>query len=138
MLEVPEIGKLNGIVIGRSDLTGSMGFEDKKCVDSDQIFEITKEIIVKAKNRGLECVIGGTVTATSIPFFQRLPAGFLDRFETRKVCFNAKKAFEANALDGINKALYFEMLWLQNKSNFYKEISEEDNKRLKNLEARFR
>lgn len=49
MLNIPEISKLNGIVVGRSDLTGSMGFDDKKYVDSDEIFKITRGVALKAK-----------------------------------------------------------------------------------------
>ncbi len=136
MLNIPEIGKLNGIVIGRSDLTGSMGYSDKTAVDSEEIFIIVRDVLTKAKRRGMTCVVGGKMTGNSIPFLKNLP-GLLDRFETRKVCFAAPAAFETDIIEGINKALYFEMLWLQNKRNYYKEISEEDNQRISALESRF-
>lgn len=137
MLQIPEIGKLNGIVIGRSDLTGSMGLTDVRSVDSEEIFNIVRAVLTKAKSRGMTGVVGGKLTANSIPFLKNLP-GILDRFETRKVCFSAPAAFDTDLVEGINKALYFEMLWLQNKRNYYREISEEDNQRIASLESRFR
>jgi hypothetical protein len=138
MLATPEIAMLDGIVIGRSDLTGSMGLDDKSTVDSDQVFEVTQSVLSKAKKYKMDCVVGGSITASSLPFINKLGPDLLDRFETRKVCFDLKKASVTNIPEGINKSIYFELLWLQNKRNYYKLISEEDSKRIKNLEARFR
>lgn len=135
MLKIPEIKKLDGIVIGRSDMTGSIGL-DKKSANSEQIFEITKNLLISAKKRNMSCVVGGMITAEALPFLRKLPAGVLDRYETRKVCFSCPEALGENAAEGIDKALTFELLWLQNKRNHYKTISEEDEKRINALETR--
>ena len=38
---------------------------------------------------------------------------------------------------GLEKTVYFELLWLKNKHQFYQEITNEDNDRIKMLEARW-
>lgn len=136
MLEIPEINKLDGVVIGRVDLTGSMGL-DRKSVNSDKIFELTSQVLIKAKQKGMVCVVGGAIAVDSIPFLRRMPAGMLDRYETRKMCFLAEPALNDGPETGISKAVEFELFWLLNKRDYYKSISEEDNKRITMLEDRF-
>ena len=58
--------------------------EDINC---PEVFDITRDLLVKAKTKSLETAIGGGVSAHSLPFFRKLPAGTLDRYETRKVIF---------------------------------------------------
>jgi len=136
MLALPEIEQLDGIVIGRVDMTGSMGISREE-VNSDQIFNIAKDIAVKAKNNGLECVIGGGVSSHSLAFFNKLPQGVLDRYETRKIIFKCPEALNENAEKGILKAVGFELMWLKNKRDFYGMIHSEDTQRIKLLESRY-
>ena len=86
-------------------------------------------------NQNKEFVVGGGVSAQSVPFFEKLP--YLTRFETRKVIFDAKKALiDASAVEeGISKALEFEVMWIKNKQNFYGMISKEDEARIDILES---
>lgn len=137
MLELPEIDQLDGIVLGRVDMTGSMGL-GRDQINSDQIFDIAKDLLTKAKSRGLECVIGGGVAAESLPFFKKLPEGVLDRYETRKIIFKCPEALGEQAKDGILKAVGFELMWLKNKRNFYGLIYEEDKTRIELLEGRYK
>jgi hypothetical protein len=134
ILEIPEIGKLDGIVLGRSDLIGSMGL-DKKEINGKQVLEICRDVFRQAKKKNLICVIGGTISINSLPFLSDL-SDYLDRFETRKVCFACKEALRKDPVNGINKALDFELLWLQNKKNYYRSISVEDHKRIMTLKDR--
>lgn len=136
MLALPEIDLLDGIVIGRIDMTGSMGIS-KEEINSDQIFNIAKDIITKAKQKGLECVIGGGVSAHSLAFFNNLPKNSLDRYETRKVIFKCPEALHKNADQGILKAVGFELMWLKNKRDFYGMIQAEDKQRIEMLESRY-
>ncbi len=137
MLDVPEIKKLNGIVIGRSDLSGSMGI-DKKDINGTQIFEITKSTLMKAKENNLTTVIGGTISIESIPFLKALiDLSLINRFETRKVCFSCPDALKNGIKEGITKSLIFELMWLQNKKNHYDKVSREDEERLSSLTKRF-
>ncbi len=137
MLALPEIGQLNGIVMGRVDLTGSMGLtrEDINC---PAVFDLTRELVVKAKAKGLENAIGGGVSAHSLPFFRNLPPGTLDRYETRKVIFRCPEALNDSADRGILKAVGFELLWLKNKRDYYGLISREDEQRIVMMEARYK
>ena len=137
MLALPEIGALNGIVVGRSDLTGSLGMS-RNDINDTRIFDITRELLTKSKAKGLENAVGGGVSAHSLPFFRNLPHGTIDRYETRKVIFKCPEALNHDADKGILKAVGFELLWVKNKRDFYKSISLEDANRIKELEKRYK
>ncbi|WP_413854001.1 aldolase/citrate lyase family protein [Candidatus Ruminimicrobium bovinum] len=129
---------LTGFVFGRTDMTGSLGM-NKDDINHDKIFEYANAIAQKTLQYNKELVIGGGVSAMSLPFFKKLPKGALNRFETRKVLFDAQKALNDNNADkGILKAVGFELLWIKNKQNFYSAISHEDNKRIEVLESRYK
>jgi hypothetical protein len=98
---------------------------------------MANHLFTTAKKHKLECVIGGGVSAASLPFLKRLPEGSLDRYETRKVIFQCPGAFDANAEKGILKAVGFELMWLKNKRDFYGMIYEEDKHRLTMLQSRY-
>ena len=136
MLELKEIGDLDGIVLGRVDMTGSLGLT-RDDINSDKIFEMAKALLVKAKAKGMECVIGGGVSAASLPFFKKLPGGILDRYETRKIIFKCPEALNDKADKGILKAVGFELMWLKNKRDFYGMIFEEDKHRIEMLQSRY-
>ncbi|MBN1532969.1 MAG: citrate lyase beta subunit [Spirochaetes bacterium] len=136
MLEIEEIEQLKGIVLGRVDMTRSMGLT-REDINDDRILDIAKDLLAKAKTRSLECVIGGGVSAASLPLFKQLPAGILDRYETRKVIFQCPQALNDNADKGILKAVGFELMWLKNKRDFYGMIFEEDRHRIDMLQKRY-
>ncbi len=136
MLKIPEAKDLNGIVLGRVDMTGSMGLT-REDINSDAIFSIASDLMAQAKKHKMECVIGGGVSAASLPFFRRLPKGTLDRYETRKVIFRCPEALNSNADKGILKAVGFELMWLKNKRDFYGMIYEEDKHRIDMLQSRY-
>jgi len=138
MLKLSNISELKGIVIGRVDMTGSLGLT-REHINSEQIGEICKNILNKAKNfNEMECVVGGGVSAESLPFFEKYTSATLDKFETRKVLFDAKRATIANGADkGILKAVGFELMWLKNKRNFYGMIYKEDENRIEMLQKRY-
>ncbi|MFA7676571.1 MAG: aldolase/citrate lyase family protein [Candidatus Omnitrophota bacterium] len=136
MLLVPEISGLQGVVIERVDLCFSLGLKEND-INSSKVNDIVLNIIQKAKKKNLLCIIGGGVSADSLDFFRSLPTGSLDRYETRKICFNCPKALGSQAQKGILKALAFEVLWLKNKFSYYEGISSADKKRLSLLEERY-
>jgi hypothetical protein len=135
MLQLPEIGLLNGVVLGRVDLSGSLGLT-RDAVNSEQIKEICLSMAAKAKTRNLTVVVGGGVSADSIPFFQSFPDGHLDRFETRKVVFGCPAALK-NPKEAYLKAVEFELMWLRNKRAYYGAIYREDETRLEMMEKRY-
>lgn len=136
MLELPDIEMLDGVVMGRVDLTGSMGLS-REDINSPEVLEITRKLFTKAKTRDLECAVGGGVSAHSLPFFKELPTGTIDRYETRKVIFGCPGGLEDEADKAILKAVGFELLWLKNKRDYYSLISTEDAHRIDMLESRY-
>ena len=136
MLGLPEIDDLDGIVLGRVDMTGSLGMT-REDINHARIFEITKELFVKAKAKGLETALGGGVGAETLPFMRALPEGSIDRYETRKVIFACPEGLNGESEKGILKAGGFELMWLKNKRGFYGAISEEDHIRIEMLQSRY-
>jgi 4-hydroxy-2-oxoheptanedioate aldolase len=137
MITLKDIDLLKGVIMGRVDLTGSLGLT-REDINSPQVFDIARELLVKAKQRDLETCIGGGVSAQSLPFFRNLPEGTLDRYETRKVIFGCPGAIGPEADKGIMKAVGFELLWLKNKRDYYATISKEDEQRIGMLEYRYK
>lgn len=76
------------------------------------------------------------MTGASVPFIRRLGSGLLDRFETRKVIFETANALENDVEQAIEKAVTFELLWLECKQDHYQRMSDEDTDRLRMLRAR--
>lgn len=137
MLKTPGISRLEGIVVGRSDLSCSLGL-DRDHINSDRTFEVASPVIARARAMNLSVTVGGGVSAQSLPWFRRFPAGSIDRYETRKVIFTCPAALGDDAEKGILKALQFEIYWLHNKRDFYGIIHKEDEARILTLEKRYR
>lgn len=138
MLTLPQADQIAGVVFGRTDMTGSLGM-DKDDINHPRILQYAQKIAKLTQKYHKELVIGGGVSADSLPFFAQLPAGALTRFETRKVIFDAQAAIkDPNADKGILKAVGFELMWLQNKRDFYGMIYREDEQRLTMLEDRYK
>lgn len=129
---------LAGIVFGRTDMCGSLGLSSD-CINDDKLLEYAQKIAEKTLEYKKEFVIGGGVSAHSIPFFKKLPQNSLTRFETRKVIFDAQSALKDEKIeDGILKAVGFELMWIKNKRDFYGAIYREDAKRIEILESRYK
>jgi hypothetical protein len=136
MLKLPDIGLLDGVVLGRVDLTGSMNLS-REDINSERVKGICLEMAAKAKAHGKTVVVGGGVSVHSLPFFLSFPEGHLNRFETRKVVFSCPGAL-GNKEDAFLKAVEFELMWLKNKKAYYTQISREDDSRLQMMEERYR
>ena len=128
----------DGIVFGRSDFVGSMGFGREK-ISSGEIIPYINKASELCKKNNLDFVIGGAISNETIDSVIEANKIYLSRFETRKIIFDAK-AFTMNDLN-LNKALElavkFELLWLQNKQNYYTAIANEDSSRISMLSQRF-
>lgn len=131
--EILNAGKnfLTGVTVGRSDLSASMGIE-RKDIESETVFNATKEFVTKAKSQNLITNFGGNIGIESIPFIIKM-SPYVDRFETRKVVIT--KSDNAEFLKkAISNALNFELLFLQFKSNYYTGMAKEDIERIKRLQ----
>lgn len=125
---------LSGVVFGRSDFIGSLGLE-KNEVNSEKVMKYVADALTETKKREKQFFVGGNINASSLEFFRSLPKG-LDGFETRKVIFEYKEGDNDSLKQVINKALDFELLWLENKKRYYEKISKEDVKRIEDLKVR--
>jgi 4-hydroxy-2-oxoheptanedioate aldolase len=138
MLALPDATHLNGIVLGRVDMTGSMGLSRDDINTNPQVIEVARDLFTKAKAAGLETALGGGVSKETLGFISQLGDGLVDRFETRKVIFACPCGVpEEHAERGILKAVGFELMWLKNKRDFYGAIATEDATRLQMLQSRY-
>jgi 2-keto-3-deoxy-L-rhamnonate aldolase RhmA len=126
----------NGVVFGRVDFVGSMGWA-RDTINKQQTTDYAVETAKLCKKADKQLVMGGGVSIESIDAIRQVHAVRLDRFETRKVVFDAGKALSADIEEGLVDAVHFELLWLLNKRDYYNGIGNEDAKRIGMLEARW-
>lgn len=136
MLALKEINQLSGIVLGRGDLACSLGMTRNE-INDNRVFTIANDVLIRAKKNNMETVIGGGVSAESLPFFRNLAKNCLDKYETRKVLFACPEVIPEDAYKGILKAVGFELMWLKNKRDFYGLIYNEDKARIETLQSRY-
>ncbi len=123
-------GFLNGVTVGRSDLSASMGIA--KCdIESYEVFDATNELVTKSKSVGLITNFGGNIGVESIPFIRKIEDK-IDRFETRKVVITPS-INDDDVKKSIKAALNFEMEYLKFKANYYNTMSTEDSTRIERL-----
>jgi len=89
-----------------------------------------------AAQHNLNFVVGGGVSPDSIELLRKVRKIRLDRFETRKVIFDAAILDGERTQDGLELAIEFELLWLKNKRDYYKSMAAEDEQRIGMMEAR--
>lgn len=126
-----------GFVFGRVDFSGSMG-RTRDFVDDPEMVEYLLRTARVARQHGLELVVGGGVSPASIETLRTVRSVHLDRFETRKIIYDAAILETGKAAGAMELAMEFELLWLKNKRDFYRSISAEDEVRIAMMEARYR
>lgn len=126
---------LTGVVFGRVDFCGSLGMS-RRDVNKPEITRRIKDVAGLCQIKDLQFVVGGGVDGESMPALKEIYAGYLNRYETRKIAFDAAALSHNLVQQGLIEASRFELLWLKNKCNYYKTISCEDQDRLKMLERR--
>lgn len=129
------IKELNGITVGRVDLVSSMD-KDRSYVDSDEVYNMTKKVFIKAKEAGLKACLGGAVSMNSYTFLKKLYSeGLLDKFETRYVIYDPSISLK-NLSRALSKGQIFEYEWLLAKKEYYSSLAFQDNKRIEMIQER--
>lgn len=124
ILSSPSSKLLTGIVVGRSDLTKSLGF-GKQDFESVEICKTVEKIFLEAKSYNFKTILGGNIGHRSIKFIEDLfKSNLLDKIETRNVIVDLKKSGTKDLGDLIKNALLFESQWMQYKAKFYNKIGE--------------
>lgn len=134
--EIEVANGADGVVFGRVDFVGSLGWP-RDSINLQKTTDYALEIAKLCKKADKQLVMGGGVSIESIDALRQVHAIRLDRFETRKVVFDANRALDVDIESGLVDAVQFELLWLQNKRDYYTGISIEDAKRIKMLSARW-
>ena len=133
ILAAPNVDLLDGIVVGRTDLSGALKLSD---VNHPDVLEATRHVFVEAKKKSLHCMIGGGISEKTIPFLDEL-GDLVDGFETRKVVFYNGVPPGKNLGEAIHQALKFEYLWYVWRQDTYGRLSREDAGRIDKMAAKF-
>lgn len=131
----PHITSLSSITVGRGDLVQS--FEHDRydgSVDSDEVMEMCVRVFTMAREHGLGCTLGGSMTTHSEEFVKTLISkGLLDKFETRNVMFSAECLNEYSFDELITAALDLELHYLVSKRDYYSTLYQQDISRINKL-----
>ena len=133
ILSAYNVDMLDTVVLGRSDLRSSIDADD---VNAPEVLALAQELFAKLKKRSIRCLVGGGITAASVPFFEQLD-GLVDGFETLKVVFGDYSRAKHNLADGIRLALTYELKWYQLKQAYYQGRCREDAKKIDRLSSEF-
>ena len=110
--------------------------KDRSIINTPEMGAHVIKVAEVTKQRNLDLVVGGGVSPEGIEALRDIRKTRLDRFETRKVIFDAAILDGSKAAEAMETAIEFELLWLQNKRNYYQNIASEDATRIEMMEVR--
>jgi 4-hydroxy-2-oxoheptanedioate aldolase len=129
-------GKLKGVIVGRSDFAKSYNL-GKSEVDSSFIYDKVEDILHRAKKHNLTTTMGGSVSIRSTNFIKEMfQKNLLDKIETRNVVIGLNPKNLSKLETTIQKALDFEIEWLQYKLSISSKLSSEYSERIGLLKNR--
>ena len=137
ILNLKNIKRLSSITVGRVDLVGSYGYGRDK-IETQEITDVVEGVFTKSREAGFRTAMGGGISTDAILNINYFTdKGLIDKFETRKVVFDAKNARPVMR-DAILHAVEFEYLWLVSKRRYYGNVHAEDEKRIPMIEQRMK
>ena len=128
-------GGVDGVVFGRVDFTLSRGLA-RSAVNDRAITDAVLEVATACREHDLTLVVGGSVSADAIDALREIAEVRLDRFETRKVLFAGDAVKQDSIRAGIANAVAFELMWLENKRDYYQRLADEDRDRIAMMRQR--
>ncbi|NDD66065.1 aldolase [bacterium] len=137
LLQAKQPNGLNGVVFGRVDFSGSLGW-GRDGINTDKMTQYCIKTGQACQKAGLDMVVGGAVSIDALPMLNEINRAYLTRFETRKILFSSDSLGISNIEEALLKAVYFELLWLKNKRSYYHLIASEDDKRIEMLDNRWK
>ena len=128
--------QIDFITFGRVDFVGSLE-SDRSTVDSIDIYDMVKNTFSIAKEKNINCYLGGAISINSKDFIQKLiKEKLLDKFETRYIIYDTTKI----NIDNFELAIYwgniFEVEWLKFINKRYAMHANKDIKRIEMIENR--
>lgn len=124
---------LNVVAIGRVDYSASLGLSRAE-INGERVFSGASDIAKRSKNQGYIVNFGGGISFDAIDFILKMYP-YSDRFETRKIVFRTSDDEQALRRK-IYHSLEFEVLYLQNKCEYYDKLAQEDRSRIEMLSKR--
>jgi len=128
---------VDGVVFGRVDYVMSMGVGRER-INTPEISKDVIDIAQLCSSNGLELVAGGGVSIDAVDELTKIKEVYLNRFETRKIIFDANCLGVVDTNKALINAVEFELLWLQNKREYYSVLFQEDDNRIEMLESRWK
>lgn len=130
ILSAPGMERLDAIVIGRTDLSAALGEKD---ANSSAMLEACRRICRAARDKNVNCLIGGRVTEESALFLHAL-GNLICGFETRKIVFGTIPQSETSLREAIRSAERCELLWYLARRESFLALAGEDADRITKLE----
>ena len=126
---LPDVAELDGIVLGRVDMSGSLGLT-REDINSDAVYAIAQNVVhagqgARPRVRARRRRVGG-LARLHAPSARGAPRPLRDAQGRLRL----PGALGDDAETGILKAVGFELMWLKNKRDFYGCIFEEDHARI--------
>lgn len=128
--------KIDFVTFGRVDFVGSLN-NDRDYVDSDEVFDMVRNVFLKAREMKTKCYMGGAVSIKSKEFIEMLvKEDLIDKFETRYIIYDVHKLDMANFEELLYWGNVFEVEWLKFIQQRYSMHANKDTKRIAMIEDR--
>ncbi len=125
---------ISNLVIGRTDLSNSLDIAD---VNSSEISDISKHILLQTSINNINVTLGGNITSKSYDFIQSVQSENLVAYESRKCTFSLNYPISRLHFAKVLRfGLEFELAWLNFKTQLYSIRSNEENLRKDIIQSR--